>query len=86
MLCEKPIGLTASEAQALADAAARHTGLKMMEAFMYRFHPQWQRARALVAERAIGDVRAIHTWFSYVNTDPLNVRNIRLAAEPWIKS
>jgi predicted dehydrogenase len=77
VLCEKPIGLTAAEARQLADAAARSPRLKVMEAFMYRFHPQWQRARELAAGGAIGEIRAIHTWFSYFNVDPQNVRNMK---------
>jgi predicted dehydrogenase len=76
VLCEKPIGLDAPEAETLARAAAERPHLKVMEAFMYRFHPQWQRARQLVAEDgAIGEVRAIHTWFAYFNNDPRNIRN-----------
>src|SRR5436190_3046828 len=77
VLCEKPIGLTAAEAMQLADRAARSPRLKVMEAFMYRFHPQWQRARELAASGAIGQVLAIHTWFSYFNVDPQNVRNMK---------
>jgi len=77
VLCEKTIGLTAAEASRLADAALRSSRLKVMEAFMYRFHTQWQRARELVSEGAIGNVRAIHTWFSYFNVDPTNVRNMK---------
>jgi len=77
VLCEKPIGLTAADAERLADAASRNPRLKVMEAFMYRFHPQWRRARALVAEGAIGEVHAVQTWFSYFNDDPLNVRNMK---------
>jgi predicted dehydrogenase len=46
-----------------------------MEAFMYRFHPQWQTARRLVGEGRIGELRTIHTDFSYFNNDPQNIRN-----------
>jgi predicted dehydrogenase len=46
-----------------------------MEAFMYRHHPQWQRARELVAEGKIGDLRTIQSFFSYYNADPDNIRN-----------
>jgi len=77
VLCEKPIGLTAADAERLADATSRNPRLKVMEAFMYLFHPQWRRARALVAEGAIGEVHAVQTWFSYFNDDPLNVRNMK---------
>jgi predicted dehydrogenase len=76
VLCEKPIALTAAEAAELARAAINFPRLKIMEAFMYRFHPQWQKARALVAEGAIGELRAVHTHFSYRNLDPANIRNI----------
>lgn len=75
VLCEKPIGLNAAEAQTLLDVSRRYPKLKVMEAFMYRFHPQWQRAKQLVIEGAIGDLRAIDTLFSYFNVDPGDVRN-----------
>ncbi len=75
VLCEKPIALTADEAQTLVDAAGRVPHLKVMEAFMYRFHPQWQRAKELAAAGAIGDVRTIQSFFSYSNLDPANIRN-----------
>ena len=48
VLCEKPIGLTSAEGQELLDAARQHPELKVMEAFMYRHHPQWQLAKQLV--------------------------------------
>jgi predicted dehydrogenase len=75
VLCEKPIGLTVAEAEQLAGAAAAHEKLKVMEAFMYRFHPQWQAARTMVHEGRIGRLRSIHTHFSYYNDDPQNIRN-----------
>ncbi len=75
VLCEKPIGLSVAEAEQLAGAAAAHPKLKVMEAFMYRFHPQWQKARQLVREGRIGRLRTIHTHFSYYNDDPNNIRN-----------
>jgi predicted dehydrogenase len=60
----------------LLDAARQHPNLKVMEAFMYRHHPQWQRAKRLVNEGKIGELRTIHSFFSYYNVDPNNVRNI----------
>ena len=75
VLCEKPIGLTAAKAQELLDAARQRPQLKVMEAFMYRHHPQWQRARQLVAEGKIGQLRTIQSFFSYYNADPDNIRN-----------
>jgi predicted dehydrogenase len=75
VLCEKPIALTADEAQTLVDAAAHYPQLKIMEAFMYRFHPQWQQAKQMVSDGAIGDLRTIQSFFSYTNLDPTNIRN-----------
>lgn len=76
VLCEKPIGLSAAEAESLRQAAAAHPRLKVMEAFMYRFHVQWQTARRLVREGQIGTLRTIHSFFSYFNEDAQNIRNI----------
>ncbi len=73
VLCEKPIALTAQEATQLR--AARKDVL-IAEAFMVRFHPQWLRARELVREGRIGDLRAVQMFFAYMNLDPANVRNI----------
>ena len=76
VLCEKPIALTAAEAQELVDAAARYPHLKVMEAFMYRHHPQWQRAKAIVAEGGVGELKTINSFFSYFNDNPDNIRNM----------
>jgi len=75
VLCEKPIGLSAAEAQDLLDVARKHPQLKVMEAFMYRHHPQWRKAKQLVTEGKIGDLRTIQTFFSYYLVDPNNIRN-----------
>jgi predicted dehydrogenase len=75
VLCEKPIAPTLAEAERFADAARAHPHLKVMEAFMYRFHPQWQRARALVHEERLGSLRTVQTFFSYYLDDPNNIRN-----------
>ena len=75
VLCEKPLGLDTADAQRLADASVAHPDLVAMEAFMYRFHPQWIAARELVHAGRIGDLRTVQTFFSYFNDDPDNVRN-----------
>jgi len=76
VLCEKPIGLSVAEAQKLLDEAQKYPDLKIMEAFMYRHHPQWQRTRQLVKGGGIGELRTIHSFFSYYNVDPENIRNM----------
>jgi predicted dehydrogenase len=75
-LCEKPIGLTTVEAEELLDEARKHPELKVMEAFMYRHHPQWQRAQQLVNEGKLGTLQTMHSFFSYYNADPENIRNM----------
>lgn len=75
VLCEKPIGLSSAEARELFDASRDYPHLKVMEAFMYRFHPQWQRACDLVDQGAIGELKTIQAFFSYYNDDPANIRN-----------
>ena len=72
VLCEKPIALSASEAEALRVAAAR---VHIEEAFMVRHHPQWQRVRELVRSGRIGTPRAVQVFFSYFNDEPANIRN-----------
>ena len=73
VLCEKPIALTATEAERLRTVAGK---VLIMEAFMVRFHPQWLRARELVRQGQIGTLRAVQMFFSYFNDDPVNIRNM----------
>jgi predicted dehydrogenase len=64
ILCEKPLTMNAAEAAAVIDAA-RSAGVFLMEAFMYRCHPQTARLVELVREGRIGPVRLIHANFSF---------------------
>lgn len=73
VLCEKPIAMNAREAEQLRGIPA---GVLVMEAFMVRLHPQWQRAREIVRSGELGDVRAVRAVFCYHNVDPANVRNM----------
>ena len=75
VLCEKPIGLSSAEAIQLLEASKKKPHLKVMEAFMYRFHPQWIKTKKLVNEGKIGELKTVHSFFSYYNTDPNNIRN-----------
>ena len=76
VLCEKPLAMTADDAERMA-AVARDAGVVLMEAFMYRLHPSWVAVRDLVASGRIGRLRAVQSWFSYYNDDPANIRNVR---------
>jgi len=64
VLCEKPLTITAADAEEVI-AAAREHDVFLMEAFMYRLHPQTRRLVELIASGAIGEVRAVDTTFSF---------------------
>ena len=76
VLCEKPIALTATEAKELLKETEKFPHLKVMEAFMYRHHPQWIQALELINGGGIGMVKTVHSFFSYYNDDPENIRNM----------
>ncbi len=76
VLCEKPLAMTALDAERMVDACAS-AGVVLMEAFMYRHHPSWVAVRELVAAGRIGRLVAVQSWFSYFNDDAANIRNIR---------
>ncbi len=75
VLCEKPLAMTSAQAQEMVDGC-RRAGVLLMEAFMYRLHPQWVRTREIVASGRLGELTAIQGFFSYRNVDPENIRNI----------
>ena len=76
VLCEKPIGLVAADAEQLL--AVRHrTGVLIQEAFMVRTHPQWLGARDIAQSGRIGDVRSIVGYFSFFMDDPANIRHVK---------
>jgi len=64
ILCEKPLALNHAQAMAIIEAA-RASGVFLMEAFMYRCHPQTGRILQLLREGAIGQIRLIHASFSF---------------------
>jgi len=76
VLCEKPLGLDSGEVMQLQDVANRFPELLVMEAFMYRFHPQWLRVRELIESDALGRIEHVQASFTYNNTDSKNVRNM----------
>jgi predicted dehydrogenase len=64
ILCEKPLTLNHTEALAVVNAARKHD-VFLMEAFMYRCHPQTAKLIELVREKVIGEVRVIHASFGF---------------------
>lgn len=76
ILCEKPLAVDAAEA-ALMVGGCKARGVPLMEAFMYRFHPQHARVRELIEAGTIGEVRAVRAAFTFL-LDPFNPANVRL--------
>jgi predicted dehydrogenase len=64
VLCEKPMALNAPEVRAMI-GAAESGGVLLMEGFMYKFHPQVEKTLALIREGRIGEVRAVHSSFTF---------------------
>jgi D-xylose 1-dehydrogenase (NADP+, D-xylono-1,5-lactone-forming) len=73
ILCEKPLALSAEACLEMADAAQRH-GVLLMEAFMYRFHPQMLRVAELLQTGVIGTPQLIRASFSFCISSPTNIR------------
>jgi len=74
VLCEKPMAMQASDFDR-SIAARDASGVLAAEAFMIVHHPQWQRARRLLADGAVGRLWRIDAAFSFNNRDPENIRN-----------
>lgn len=70
VLCEKPIALNAEEAAQLVRVANEYPHLNLMEAFMYRLHPQWQWARETIASGRIGELATVDSHFLFYEDDP----------------
>ncbi len=74
VLCEKPLSVTAEEGASMVQVA-RANGVLLMEAFMYRFHPQTLWALEQVGAGRIGPVRLVRSSFSFdIRSRPNDVR------------
>jgi predicted dehydrogenase len=73
VLCEKPLGRSPADVEDAFDVAERE-GRLLMEAFMYRHHPQTARLTELVAGGAIGRLRLVRSSFSFPLSDSADVR------------
>jgi predicted dehydrogenase len=73
VLCEKPFVLTLAEMDEVT-RVKEETGRKIMEGFMYRYHPQTQKVIELISSGAIGEVAGVEGVFSFMLTDQTNIR------------
>jgi D-xylose 1-dehydrogenase (NADP+, D-xylono-1,5-lactone-forming) len=81
VLCEKPLGLTAAECREMIEACSRHKVL-LMEAFMYRFHPQQAVIQEALRSGGLGTLKMVRGAFTFrLNLEDLS--NIRLSRELW---
>jgi predicted dehydrogenase len=79
ILCEKPLAIDAAQAQRIVDGC-RECRVLLMEAFMYRLHPQHARVRELVASGEIGELRTMRASFNFM-LEPFDPNNVRLKAD-----
>ncbi len=74
VLCDKPVALTYTDAYAMA-IAAKSKGLRLAEGFMYRYHPQHERVRAILGSGGIGEPVHFSGTFAYsASFEPSNIR------------
>lgn len=78
VLIEKPMALTETDIEAIG-RAAQTKQVKVMEGFMYRFHPQHARVKEIVESGLIGEVRSVRSSFSFMMRP---ARMYRLANNP----
>ncbi len=73
VLCEKPFTANGDEAASVV-AVAERTGLQVMEAFHYRYHPLVERVVELLQRREIGELRSVEAWFRARINRPSDIR------------
>lgn len=69
VLCEKPLSVNAAQAVEI-QSAAKKTGRLVVEALMYRHHPQWAKVFELIHQDAIGKVSTLYSRFTFLLDDP----------------
>ncbi|MDF2963511.1 MAG: oxidoreductase protein [Paenibacillus sp.] len=74
VLCEKPIGLNAAEAEEMRAACAK-AGVKLAEAFMHRHHPRYAMMKEIIKSGEIGQIRGIRGAFTFNSSQ--NHGNVR---------
>lgn len=73
ILCEKPLAVNAAECDDMI-AACLQAHVLLMEAVMYRFHPRMLHLKHMVTAGELGDIRFLHTAFSFPFAAPHNYR------------
>jgi len=64
VLIEKPMAIKSQEVELLINEAKKHN-VKIMEGFMYAFHPQFDRIQNIINSRILGEINYAHSMFSF---------------------
>ena len=64
VLIEKPMAIKSQEVQQLIDAAEKNN-VRIMEGFMYAFHPQFDRIQNIIQSNILGELSYAHSMFSF---------------------
>tara|TARA_B100000780_G_scaffold95340_1_gene66473 strand:- start:458 stop:1462 length:1005 start_codon:yes stop_codon:yes gene_type:complete len=64
VLIEKPMAIKSSEVEQLMSEAKKNN-VKIMEGFMYAFHPQFNRMQDIIKSKILGDINYVHSMFSF---------------------
>lgn len=73
VLCEKPLAMSVSEVEEVT-RKAEQTGLKVLEGFMYRFHPRFEKLQELLTAGAVGKLTFVHVAHSFDAGGDDNIR------------
>ncbi|MEY2880408.1 MAG: hypothetical protein RLZZ15_2788 [Verrucomicrobiota bacterium] len=73
VLCEKPLGLTAAEVREMRAACAAN-GVRLMEAFMYRYTERTRRVAEVVRSGTLGEIKFVHASFRFQLTNPASIK------------
>ena len=73
VLCEKPLALSTAECEDVKRVAEK-TGFKVLEGFMYRFHPRFEMLQELLREQVVGELTFINVAHSFAAEDQGNIR------------
>ena len=73
VLCEKPLALNAAEVREMTAACDAH-GVRLMEAFMYRYTDRTRQVREVLRSGALGDVKFVHASFRFLLANPASIK------------
>lgn len=73
VLCEKPLGLSLAEAREMIAACQQH-GVRLMEAFMYRYTARTHAVLDVVRSGVLGDIKQLDSTFRFLLGNPASIK------------